>query len=202
MYRGSLADPWLAYARRESAAAGAAWRALVGHTSYIAEFTDNLRMGYLGIPRFHWRREQPWVDADGAALEAFAAAARQRPPTFNGALPTPDAWEVTDRVALPTLTEPSEAWHQALPDDRRVRFAFAGELPEGAAVRVLWKAIDAREDWRSLPATAGEGGRYEAVIPGDAARVLVALDVTGAVGVARRLPDPRAQTPYWVYARP
>jgi hypothetical protein len=200
VYRGSLAEPWLAYARRESAAAVTAWRALVGHTSYIAEFTDNLRMVYLGIPRFHWRREQAWVDADAAALDAAALDARTRPPTFTGELPAPEVWEAATRQALPTLVEPAASWHQSLSDDRRVRFVFSAELPTGAAVRVLWKPINAREDWRSLPATVAGAGRYEATLPGDAARVLVALEVTGPTGIARRLPDPRAQTPYWVYA--
>lgn len=200
VYQGSLDGAWLTYARRELAASRAAWAALAGHTAHIAEFTDNLRMAYLGLPRFHWRREQPWVDADAAALEAAAEAARRSQPAFAGALPDPAAWEAARRAVLPPIVEPSAEWHQPLPDDRRVRVAFAAPLPEGVSVRLLWKPIDAREDWRPL-ATVGEGGAYEATIPGDAVRVLVAAEVVGPAGVARRLPDPRERTPYWLFAR-
>jgi hypothetical protein len=200
VYQGSLSEPWLAYAQQEVSAARRAWSALVAHTAHIAEFDEHLRMIYLGLPRFHWRREQPWVDGDLAALENAAEAVRRHPPNFHGTLPDPSHWEREERSAFPSIVTPSEAWYQPLPDDRRIRIVFAEALPAGTFVQVLWKPIDAREDWRRLDTTA-EGAAHEAVLPGDAARVLVAVEVNGPVGVARRLPDPRERTPYWLFTR-
>jgi hypothetical protein len=199
VYQGSAAEPWLTYARSEMTAARAAWAALVTHTAHLAPFTDNLRMVYLGLARFHWRSEQAWVDGDLAVLETAAAAVRLRPPAFRGTLPDPAAWASETRADFPAVVAPT-AWNQSLPSDRSVRVTFAADLPAGTRVNLLWKSINARDNWRALPATV-DGATVTATIPGDAARVLVALEVLGARGIARRLPDPRAQTPYWIFAQ-
>jgi len=199
VYQGSAAEPWLTFARSEMTAARAAWSALVTHTSHLAPFTDNLRMVYLGLARFHWRSEQAWVDGDLAVLETAAAAVRLRPPAFRGTLPVPAAWAAETRADFPAVVAPT-AWNQSLSSDRGVRVTFAADLPAGTRVNLLWKSINARDNWRALPATV-DGATVTATIPGDSARVLVALEVLGARGVARRLPDPRAQTPYWIFSQ-
>jgi hypothetical protein len=182
---------WRDATRAEATEAWAAWRRLAQHTAYIAPFDEPLRMSLLGVRRFHWSLEVPWLDDDARDLDATLRAVT--PPTGAAlTLPRPAAWFARRRPEGPTV----RAWIRAA---GVLRAELAGPLPAGTRARLLWKPLSARTDWRSVEA-AVDGARVEAPLDAEGV-VMAALELTYPDGAALRVPDTRRETPWAVVPR-
>jgi hypothetical protein len=197
VYEATGASGWLASARQESAAATAAWTNLAADTSYIAPFEDNLRASTLGLKPFHWRDEVSRLDDDRVSIENVVAAVTASPPTFLGALPTPDAWFASPKDPGPELASLQVYPPDAAASSWTVTVSFTDSVPAGASVNVLSKPFESATDWSVVRATA-DGTRFTAVVPGTGRGAMFAVEVLGNARQGWRYPDVLRETPYRV----
>jgi hypothetical protein len=195
VYASTGRDDWMTAARAESNAAADAWRSLAGHTGYIQPFHERLRMLPLGYDPFHWADEVPALSADGAALDAAAAAVAANPPSFSGTLPDPRVWLASPRPTGPGLGDIVISPAVASAASWTVTARFAAPVPIDATVQILWKPFDSEKDWSAADASPTGDGGYAATIAGGGAGGLFAVEVRDAAG-AWRYPDPRETMPY------
>jgi hypothetical protein len=195
VYQRTGVAAWLSAARDETSAASSAWRALAADTAYLLPFHERLRLSTLGYDPFHWAAEVPALDADGAAIDAVAAAVAASPPPFSGSLPDPRIWLASPRTPGPGFGGISVTPAVATATSWTVRARFGASLPVNATVRVLWKPFDSERDWTAVDASPAGDGSYTAAVTSDGTGALFAVEVRDAEG-AWRYPDPRLATPY------
>lgn len=188
VYARTGVPSWLGAARAETTSADDAWRRLVDQTAYIRPFDERLRMAPLGYDPFHWSRELPGLDADGAALNTATPAV-----TFAGALPDPAVWLNAARSPAPGLAELSVDPADPTAPVWTVRARLA--TPLSGTVRVLWKPFDSESDWNAVDTLEQSDGSFIAQIAGGGGGALFAVEVLTAGG-AWRLPDATATMPY------
>src|SRR6185312_15506726 len=189
VYARTGVSSWIAAARVETASADDAWRRLVDQTAYIRPFDERLRMAPLGYDPFHWSRELPGLDADGAALNAAALPAA----AFAGALPDPTIWLSAARSPAPGLAELAVDPADPTAPVWTVRARFSTAL--NGTVRVLWKPFDSESDWNAVDTLEQADGSFVAQIAGGGGGALFAVEAITAGG-AWRLPDATATMPY------
>ena len=195
VYAASGVGEWLLAARLESDAAQTAWKQLANHTAHIAPFEDKLRMTGLGLSPFHWRDQIPRLAAEGAAIEAVAAAINANPPPFRGSLPEASAWLARARAEGPGLAALRIEPHDARAPSWNVKASFAGAVPPLAAVSLLFKPFASNHDWSRVPMVMS-GAEYQATIPGTGEGAMFAIEVAGKLDDGWRYPDPLQETPY------
>jgi hypothetical protein len=198
VYEGSNDAAWLATAKDESAQAGAAWRALAEHTTWVKTFDEPVRMGYLGLRAFHWRAQVPYLDDDLRSIEQLVAELAAKPPTFTGRLPSPAAWLDSPRAAVATFTGLTIDPPDARATSWNVTATFASALPADATATILWKSFHSTTDWSRVGATIA-GSRATARVDSRGAGGLFAVELI-AGGQGARFPDVVDQTPYAVLA--
>jgi hypothetical protein len=196
VYAGSGAADWLAAARSESALATTAFEALATDTGYIAPFDEMMRMAPLGLTPFHWRSELPRLAEDASSIDAVVSAVTASPPAFTGTLPAASAWLAATRGAGPGLANLAVSPQSATAPSWSVTARFAGALPAGATVRVLWKPFQSEVDWTPVAATQSAGG-WSATVPGAGEGAMFAVEVAAPAGAPGwRYPDVLSATPY------
>lgn len=199
VYQASGSEAWLQAARDETFVADRAWEALARDSDHLAPFFDRLRMWYVGLGDFHWRRELAWLPRDAASIAEVERAVRAHPPVGVGALPTPTEWLAGARGVGPSGLRLTVDPLTPMAAERGVTATLSEEPPSGAAVNLLWKPFHSHEDWRSIPMT-GRGTQWNARVMVPGAGAMFAVEVVGAAGVGRRLPDVVNGVPYVVVA--
>lgn len=190
IYGQSAQPDYLATARAETDAADQAWTALAADTAYIAPFTETMRMSHVGLPVYHWSMILPLLHEDLDSIDTYAQGVTAPFPPVS--LPPATALMAPRRDGpglLSLVPQPPQGNTQA------VEVRFAGPVPPGASVRVVWKEFSGLADWQRTEAVL-QAGVYRALLPKSDPNGFFAVEVQGGPGVGWRYPDATHGAPY------